>query len=216
MIETPFWSKRRKLIAYGAWVVGTALLMHVVPIALAEGLFILLFGAPVALHRRPVHVVSLGFMAVIIASFFLWIDPLAELLAPLSDQLPRRGWLDFRPMMVVRSAATGLVGAMLLLITTRSWRVMASAVGATLLSATGIWFEPDYLVNLVVHFWYLWIGLTLWIWMARSPQYRPGQCRRCGYDLAGLAAAVCPECGAARTIQSQIARNSDGVAPADL
>jgi hypothetical protein len=31
----------------------------------------------------------------------------------------------------------------------------------------------------------------------RSPRYKPGRCRSCGYDLTGNVSGVCPECGGA-------------------
>ena len=38
--------------------------------------------------------------------------------------------------------------------------------------------------------------VAVWLW--RLDRFPRGHCRRCGYDLTGLAAgAVCPECGAA-------------------
>lgn len=34
---------------------------------------------------------------------------------------------------------------------------------------------------------------TAWLWCKQTP--RPGRCAACGYDLAGLDGAACPECG---------------------
>lgn len=54
------------------------------------------------------------------------------------------------------------------------------------------------------------LNIPLWPWVSlfgglagllwwRSCKAFPGHCRKCGYDLAGLATEMCPECGTLRT-----------------
>jgi len=40
-------------------------------------------------------------------------------------------------------------------------------------------------------------ALTAFLWWYDRCRVRPGQCRRCGYDLTGNVSGRCPECGAA-------------------
>lgn len=39
------------------------------------------------------------------------------------------------------------------------------------------------------------VGATGMIWWRAGKREKPGHCRECGYDLAGLAGEKCPECG---------------------
>lgn len=59
---------------------------------------------------------------------------------------------------------------------------------------------PDHLFHIVVPLWFpfLLVGApTAWLWWRDRGRGLSGRCRRCGYDLAGLACgADCPECGA--------------------
>lgn len=49
-----------------------------------------------------------------------------------------------------------------------------------------------------------WIGAAVW----RRTRRRPWQCRGCGYDLRGLGAPVCPECGLTTTAARLVPRDA--------
>ncbi len=56
-------------------------------------------------------------------------------------------------------------------------------------------------------FWLLLMTPTAWLWYLRLRR-KPGHCR-CGYDLSGLGAGQCPECG--RTLPSRPPGAADSV-----
>ncbi len=69
------------------------------------------------------------------------------------------------------------------------------------------WHPTAFILNMGERLWYSprWsigslaiagvVGLVVGVLLQRHPRRAPGACRQCGYDLTGLAAGVCPECG---------------------
>ena len=59
-------------------------------------------------------------------------------------------------------------------------------------------------VELALPLWMLtlvFIAPAAWLWVNRR-KLRPTDCKRCGYDLRGLAGNKCPECGSPRGDQA--------------
>jgi hypothetical protein len=103
-------------------------------------------------------------------------------------------WMGFAALVNIGAVAG-------LWLATRSWPVAAVACGA---SVAGCWiaggpWASDSVSSSVSCSWHGIMAATLLAWAIRARLRREpaGLCSACGYDLAGLAAPVCPECGAA-------------------
>ncbi len=93
-----------------------------------------------------------------------------------------------------------LIGGLYLL--TRSRMVLAVSLVATALGcvAEGASLSIPYVPVAFGWIWHAVLAATLLTWAIKARHYRlPAHlCVSCGYDLTGVAAPVCPECGQAR------------------
>jgi hypothetical protein len=98
-----------------------------------------------------------------------------------------------------------LVDLVLLALMTRSYLVVGATLGATAIAiaadqvlALGGGSLKEWHLTLIVVMWHALVGGSMLWWAvgARLRYHMPGLCKSCGYDLRGLSADQCPECGA--------------------
>jgi len=170
--------------------------------------------------RRRGHQVSIIAGIVPVASAVLF--PLILQIADVSLRKPKI--LDFLPEQVRLALIFGVIPAVVLSgAALYAWRrrfpaaCIAVAGPVSLGSALffescthGTWYIQNERTVLPITFgiafvlWHFLAGVLPLIWARRWSGFGPGQCRMCGYALAGLPnQSPCPECGAARMLPDQ-------------
>lgn len=132
------------------------------------------------------------------------------------------------PDIVIRNAISFALTILLFAVVTRSWWLTLLVAAFHTAALIGL---HDYGVTMnrttirerwipgserfVLSLWFMWswhaatyAGLLFWAIRARLKLPKPGHCLHCNYNLAGITASACPECGRAITLANALAPTS--------
>lgn len=165
-----------------------------------------LLAGVVAVTRYKPHVVSkprlaLWFALLYPVAMILWALLILSLVLPQvpSQSASSHEWLDAL-LLVLALFIPPMIAGVVYGLSFRSWTIGVAPQLANIafLAAAGLLFGPGWWVLASWLPWNITLLVVGYFVLRRRPgwRYKPGLCRKCGYDLSGHALhAVCPECG---------------------